>query len=163
MKNQPAAAGGDAAPAEQQGLRNLQRGVGEVCLLMAGHQRYGSLFLGDIHRSVVPAVLLGQYRIVRSRQERTVGFVSWARVDRQVHRRLMQGVLKLQPQDWQGGDMAVVMDIVAATEEAGARMLREIKRQHFAEQELWVVDSGAGRHEPALRLYALPPDGENPQ
>lgn len=144
---------------EVQGLHNLQRGVGEVCLLMAGHPLYKDMFLGDLRRAVVMPVLLNQYRIVRNAQDRTLGFISWARVDETVHKRLMNGVLKLQDKDWQSGNFAVVMDIVSPGTEAGARMLKEVKKELFAEETLWVVDSHAGAREPKLKQYALPAEG----
>lgn len=153
-----------AAPADRQlqGLRNLQRGLGEVCLLMAAHPLYGGLFLGDIRRVVMMPVLLNQYRIIRNKQDRTLGFISWARVSEAVHKRLMQGVLKLQDKDWNGGELAVVMDVVAPDAAAGARMLREVKQTLFAEQPLWVVDSNAATHEPKLKQYAAATEKETP-
>ena len=143
--------------AQLRGLRNLQRGVGEVCLLMAAHPLYGEMFLGDIRRAVLMPVLLNQYRIVRNKSDRTLGFISWARVSEKVHKRLMQGVLKLQDKDWNSGDLPVVMDVVSFDEAAGARMLREVKQTLFAEAPLWVVNSTAGAHEPKLKTYAPAP------
>ena len=141
---------------EMQGLHNLQRGIGEVCLLMAGHPLYGNMFLGDLRRTVMMPVLLNQYRIIRNAQDRTLGFISWARVDEAVHKRLMKGVLKLQDKDWKSGDLAVVMSIVSPGMEAGERMLKEVKKEHFAEEPLWVINGNAGEHEPKLKQYDLP-------
>ena len=150
-------AGGQMSEEERQaqlrGLRNLQRGVGEVALLLAGHPQYKGLFLGDLRRMVMPAVLYNQYRVVRNRSDRTVAYVSWARVSDAVHERLMSGRLKLKLQDWTGGEHAVVMDVAAPTTAGGGRVLRELKSGVFAEENLWVVRTNAGLHEPKLALY----------
>ena len=106
--------------AARQGLKNLQRGVGEVAILMASHPVYGGLFLSDLRRVVAPPVLFNQYRIIRNQQARTLGFVSWALVNEAVLKRLMKGLLKLRFQDWQSGDNAVIMDVAALHAGGGA-------------------------------------------
>lgn len=135
------------------GLRNLQRDVGEVAMLMAGHPTYKGLFLTDLRRAVMPAVLYNQYRIIRNNQDRIIGFISWATVSQAVHKRLMSGQLKLQMLDWNSGDMAVVMDVVAPTIVAGEQILTELKTTLFTDSDLWVVQPNAGAHEPKLALY----------
>lgn len=149
-------------PEQMRGLHNLQRGVGEVCMLMSGHPYYGNMFLGDISRSVIPPVLLNQYRLVRNQKDRTVGFVSWAMVDKAVHQRLMRGVLKLQQKDWQSGDIAVVMDVVAPTPEGGSRMLGAIKQEQFSDKGMWIIDSTAGANAPKLKRYTPPLNADMP-
>ena len=136
--------------AARQGFKNLQRGVGEVAILMASHPVYGGLFLGDLRRIVVPPVLFNQYRIIRNQQARTLGFVSWAMVNEAVLKRLMKGLLKLRFQDWQSGDNAVIMDVAAFTPEAGQRMLAEVKKSEFAETRLWNSCPNAAAGEPKL-------------
>lgn len=131
--------------AEREGLRNLQRGVGEVCLFLAGHAAYGHLMLEELRRVVMMPVLLNQYRVVWNGAGRTVGFVSWARVSEEVHARLMGGVLKLRARDWRGGEVGVVMDVAAGTEEGVRRILRELKAEVFGGEALWVVEAGVGR------------------
>ena len=137
------------------GLGNLHRGLGEVAMFLAGHAAYKGMFLSDLRRSVLPAVLHNQYRIIRNRQERTVGYVSWAMVNEEVHKRLIGGRLKLQLEDWISGDLAVVMDVASATASSGERILRELKVGLFPKEDLWLIRTDAGMHDPKLAKYRL--------
>ena len=130
------------ASAVLRGLHNLQRGVGEVALLLAHHPEYGSLFLGDLKRRVVPPVLLNQCKIVRDRRERTVGFVSWALVNERVRQKLMDGVFGLRPADWRCGDSIVIMDAVAPSPAATDKIVVEVAETQFAGQKVWKALGG---------------------
>ena len=96
------------------GLGNLHRGLGEVAMFLAGHAAYKGMFLSDLRRSMLPAVLHNQYRIIRNRQERTVGYVSWAMVTEELAERLEAGeeAFKLGRDDWNCGGRRIVVDEV---------------------------------------------------
>ena len=133
-------------------LANLQRGVGEAAIFLSGHQEFGGMFLSDLLRVVMPPVMLNQYRIIRDRSGRTAGFVSWALASEEVVARLMRGQFKLRSDDWRSGDTLVVMDVAAPSAEAGRRFLMELRRQEFADKEVWVLHPSAAQHEPKLRV-----------
>lgn len=148
-----------ALPAQLRGLHNLQRGIGEVAMLLARHPAYQGRFLSDFRRTVVPAVLFNQHRVIRNRQNRTIGYVSWAKVSEKVHQRLMSGRLNLQLAEWRSGDMAVVLEIAAPAPVDIERILHELKTDLFKEEPLWIYRSAAGADEPKLAVYQ--PPGEN--
>ena len=146
--------------AQLRGLHNLQRGVGEVAMLFAEHPLYKGWYLADIRRQVMPAVLHNQYRVIRNKQDRTIGYISWAKVSEETHKRLMNGRLKLQLGDWASGDIAVAIDVAAPNAEASERILRELKLGLFADEILWIIRTDAGTNEPKLCEYKLSENGQ---
>lgn len=86
--------------------------VGEAVTLMTQSPGHRYLFLGDLDWTVLPPLMLGQFRLFRA-QGRVVGLVLWAQVSDEVDARLTAGVARLSPLDWKSGETLWVVDVVA--------------------------------------------------
>lgn len=68
--------------------------------------------LAAIKRLVMPPIRLRQFRLYL--HERTpVGFASWALLDAESERGLLDQTRKLEPKDWDAGDRLWLIDFVA--------------------------------------------------
>ena len=69
-------------------------------------------FVADLDHLVLPPVLLDQCRIY-FRSGVPWGYVSWAKVSDAVHERLLRGVAKLAPHEWNSGTHPWLIDVLA--------------------------------------------------
>ena len=86
--------------------------LGEMIWLLTRSKTHSFLFIRDLDWYLLPALLKNQYRIYKSKN-RLVGLVLWAYVSQEVDARLAAGISKLQPGDWQSGDILWIYDVVA--------------------------------------------------
>ena len=86
--------------------------VGQVGWLMMSSPAHRHLFLGDLEWLVLPPILLRQMRLWR-RDGRPVAYASWAEVSEEVEKRILAGVVRLAPPDWNSGDRLWLIDVVA--------------------------------------------------
>jgi len=131
------------ADALRRKLATLERAIGEAALLMMHHPAYRYRHLGDLRRLVLPPVLLNQYKFVRDRKDRTIGFVAWAPVSDKVRSRLLEGHLALRLPEWSGGEHIVIMAAIAPTPSIQQKILREMAKTEFSGKEVWHARSGA--------------------
>lgn len=112
------------------------------------------LFLADMDWLVMPPILTRQFRLFKV-GNKPYAFVSWANLNDQVIARVMGGNPRLSPSEWNCGDQAWLIDIVAPF--GGAEgVLKELKAKVFADRPLMtvrregegvkVVEAGASRH-----------------
>lgn len=109
----PGPAAPEAAPAAKpdRGLM-LDQVLGQVVRLMSASQRHRHLFIADLEWLVMPAMALGQARVIRDKQENPLAFACWARVSDEVEKRLKTGNPRLSPQEWRSGDSLWLIDVV---------------------------------------------------
>jgi len=108
--------------------------LGEVNWLMTRSPAHKHLFIADMEWLVAPAIMLKQFRIWH--QEGTpVAYASWAFLSEEAEQRLLSGVRKLSPGDWNSGDRAWLIDLVAP-HGGGEGFLANLKQKVFADREL---------------------------
>ncbi len=113
------------------GREVIGRAFGEAVALMVASPKHKSLFLSDLEWALMPAVMLGQFRVFRmGEDDRPVGVALWAFLDEESEARLTQAG-KLRPTDWKSGDRLWLVEIVSPMGGAD-KMLANLKRTVFA-------------------------------
>jgi cytolysin-activating lysine-acyltransferase len=99
---------------------------------LAGHSPiHREWSIDDVHRLFLPAIALGQYRIWES-DDNPVGFMTWGFFNDEVEQGYLTGERKLQPDDWQSGETAYVVDFLGPF--GGVREMVREGRDHLGKQ-----------------------------
>lgn len=100
--------------------------MGHVAWLMMHSKAHKHLFVTDLEWACEPAIALGQCYFWH-RGHIPVGYASWAYLSEDAEKRMLQGVRKLSPSDWQSGDRLWLMDLIVpfGGMEDAAKELRE--------------------------------------
>lgn len=130
----------------------LERVGGEATLLLMHHPRYRHRHLADLRRLLLSPVLINQYRFVQDRQGRYAGFATWALVNEEVHRRLMDESPTLRPSEWLCGDIPVIMLVVAPSASAERKIVDAVAQAEFEGKPAW---RACGYDEDSPGLIAL--------
>ncbi len=126
---------GPAAPVSAK--PSIEEALGAVTWLLMRSVAHKHLFAADFEWLIIPPLQLMQFRIFRD-DKRPLGYVSWALVDETVEARLMQGVTKLAPKDWNSGDRLWIVDVVAPFGGA-AKLLEEVQTRVFKDKEAKIL------------------------
>lgn len=114
--------------------------LGEALWLMQQSQVHRHLFVTDIDWMLVPPVALEQYRLWKN-ETMPVAFASWAFLSEEAEGRMLEGYRNLTEDDWNSGDRAWLMDILApfgGQEEA----VEELKDKIFGDRPVKSVNVG---------------------
>lgn len=68
-------------------------------------------FIAETDFTIMPPIILDQCRLY-TRSQIPFAFVTWAKVNDDVHNRLLSGTPKIAPHEWQGGENIWLIDIV---------------------------------------------------
>lgn len=126
----PASAAGPAPDAPRDDMTRL---LGQIVSLMGQSPSHRHIFLADLEWLVLPPLTKRQVRIWRRRTERgaaPVVYASWAMVTEEVEQRLLQGQHRLRPEEWDGGNIPWLIDLVAPYG-GGDAALNELVEQTF--------------------------------
>ena len=126
---------------------------------MAGSPLHAGRSLKELHEKVLPPLALGQFRAFQDKDGKTLGFVSWAMVSRDVLKKLESPSYMLKLSEWQCGDVGVVMEIVALSPASPNRLLRQIKSELFADSLLMALRLDAEKKEPVMAEVENTPPG----
>lgn len=108
--------------------------LGDVVWLMTHSANHKHLFIADLEWLVMPPVMLRQFRLVRGK-DKPQAFVTWALLNEEAEQRLVAGHTRLKPSDWNSGDRAWIVDLIAPFGGQEA-VLKEIKQRLFADKPL---------------------------
>jgi cytolysin-activating lysine-acyltransferase len=124
-------------PAQQTAQPDNIAVLGHVLWLMSQSAVHKHVFVADFEWLVMPAVLHGQYRIWRDKNEQghlvPIAYVSWAFLDDDAETRLKSGIKRLRPTDWKSGPNAWLIDIIApfgGTEKALQELKQSVHKDH---------------------------------
>ena len=95
---------------------DMSRILGQIVTLLGQSPAHKHIFLADLEWLVLPAMLNRQVCVWRRQTDRgnmPVAYASWAMVSEEVDARLRQEQVKLKPTDWQSGEIAWLIDMVA--------------------------------------------------
>lgn len=112
-------------------------------------------FIADLDHLVLPPVLLDQCRIY-FKSGVPWGYVSWAKVSETVHQRLVGGIARLAPHEWNSGGHPWIVDVVAPFGGA-SELVDEVRRTVFA--GVTVHRLGAATQSAVEELAPLVPSG----
>jgi cytolysin-activating lysine-acyltransferase len=121
-----------------QGGQRLELGsiLGVVTALMMDSPMHQHLFIADMKWLVVPPIQLQQFRIYR-REGKPFAYVSWGMLSEEVGNRMKNGLNRLRPDEWNSGDQAWLIDLIAPFGGQG-NVLKDLKQNHFSKQKLRV-------------------------
>lgn len=108
----------------------LDQVLGQVVRLMLNSPRHRHLFVADLEWMAMPAMALGQARLLRNNKGVPLAFACWARVSEEVEKRLEAGNPRLSPQDWRSGDRLWLIDVVAP-DRALAAVVATLQKEVF--------------------------------
>ena len=137
---------GISQPAQQTAQPDNIAVLGHVLWLMSQSAVHKHVFVADFCQGlsrwfkrvlVMPAVLHGQYRIWRDKNEQghlvPIAYVSWAFLDDDAETRLRSGIKRLRPTDWKSGPNAWLIDIIApfgGAEKALQELKQSVHKDH---------------------------------
>jgi cytolysin-activating lysine-acyltransferase len=92
----------------------LESVIGAAAVLAMRSQNHKHLFSGDFEWLIIPPIALKQFRLFRQKKQNApIAFVSWASVSDEVEKRLLKGVIKLAPKDWNSGKNLWLIDVIS--------------------------------------------------
>jgi cytolysin-activating lysine-acyltransferase len=98
--------------------KTVSQVLGEIAWLMTQSPLHKQMFLGDLEWFAMPPILMEQFRIWNGANPTggppipsAVAF--WAFVSPDTDARLEAGAYKLAPQEWQGGDIPWLIELIA--------------------------------------------------
>lgn len=106
--------------------------LGEVVWLMTQSAAHKHLFLADLEWLVMPPITHRQFRLFRE-ADKPLAFACWALVNEETERRLLTGQQRLRPDEWQSGDRAWIIAVIAPfgnAEAAFANLKQTIFKDH---------------------------------
>lgn len=107
MKTKPSEVVGNA-----NNNKTVSQVMGEITWLLTQSQIHKNMFISDLEWFVMPAILLEQFRIWNGPNGTPAAFATFAYVSKETDERLENGAHKLAPQEWQGGSIPWVMEII---------------------------------------------------
>lgn len=107
--------------------------LGAMAWLMQHADYHRRWSLQDINVDIVPAIVLGQYRIYHTPEGEPIGFVTWAYVSEEVKDILIHRRRAMEKVDWNSGDMLMFNDFVAPFGH-GRWMVNELRSSLFADE-----------------------------
>jgi cytolysin-activating lysine-acyltransferase len=114
--------------------------LGDAVWLMTQSPNHKHLFITDLEWLVLPPIMLRQFRLVRG-QDKPQAFITWAMLNEEAEQRLVAGHTRLKPSDWNAGDRAWIVDLIAPFGGQEA-VLKEIKQRLFADKPLKLLQPG---------------------
>ena len=92
---------------------------GEIVWLMSQSARHRDLVLGSLEASVMPAILLRQFRIFYQEQQ-PIAAVLYARLSNDLHQCILTGKHEksLTFEDWQSGQIVHIKEVVSPFSES---------------------------------------------
>ena len=116
----------------------LESTVGAVVLLATKSQSHKYLFISDLEPLIFPPIMHKQFTLFRNNKNEPLAFISWAKVNEEVEKRLLNGVMKLKPQDWNSGDRIYIMDMITATP-SQKEFLKQLQENKFKDQKVNIL------------------------
>jgi len=113
--------------------------LGAAVWLMLSSPGHKHLFVTDFEWLVVPPILAKQFRLYR-RDNVPIGFVSWARLDDEAETRIINGSVKLSPNEWTGGDKFWIIDVIAPFGGVDD-MMKDLKESVFKDETVKYIQA----------------------
>jgi len=108
--------------------------LGDAIALMMHSKSHRHLFLSDLEWLVLPPLLLRQVRVFRNMRQ-PLAYVSWAFLNEETEKRLLNGQGRLSPRDWKTGTRPWIIDCVTAGGNV-YQFLAALQEQVFEDQEV---------------------------
>lgn len=116
----------------------LESTVGAVVLLATKSQSHKYLFISDLEPLIFPPIMHKQFTLFRNNKNEPLAFISWAKVNEEVEKRLLSGVMKLKPQDWNSGDRIYIIDAITSLPST-KEFLKQLQENKFKDQKVNIL------------------------
>ena len=119
--------------------RTVAHMFGEIVWIMTRSPVHKHLSLADLEWTVMPALMLEQYRLFHEGTA-PVGVAIWAFLSDEVAARMQEPNFRLRPDQWRSGTQPWVIDVVVAGEaiaRAQLAMLQDLRTKVFPTQTVW--------------------------
>jgi cytolysin-activating lysine-acyltransferase len=117
---------------------SVESTIGAISILAMKSQTHKYLFLSDYEWLILPAIATKQFALFRGKQNEPIAFISWASVSKQVEKRLTDKTSKLQPADWNSGDIIYIIDIICPFGPS-KDLLRQLNGKQFKGKDVKVL------------------------
>lgn len=116
----------------------IESTIGAVVLLMMKSQSHKYLFTSDLEPLIFPPIIHKQFTLFRNNKNEPLAFISWAKVNEEVEKRLLSGVMKLKPQDWNSGDRIYIIDAITSLPST-KEFLKQLQKNKFKDQKVNIL------------------------
>lgn len=114
--------------------------LGAATWLLMASPLHRHVFICDFEWMVLPALQSGQFMLWRRNGE-PAAFATWAFLSQEREARVLSGVTRLAPSEWNCGPDAWLIDLVAPFG-GGEQLLVDLKKRHFEDRPLYVLRRG---------------------
>lgn len=134
-------------------LAPIERNLGAVYNLLSQVPMGAREPLRKLNWTVLPAVALRQFRLVRDKDGAPIAYVSWALFSREVEEKITGLPLddklheSIVPSDWKSGERPFIIDLYAKDPKVGQLLVTGVKREIFPNTELRARGVRAGGKE----------------
>lgn len=126
------------------GYLGLESTIGAVLLLNTKSPTHRYLFSHEYEWMIIPAIIAKQFILFRNNKNEPVAFVSFAYVNEEVEKRLLNGVLKLTPAEWKSGDKMYIIDVISPFTPV-AEILKQLNSEKFKDKEVRILKPNKGK------------------
>ena len=126
------------------GYLGLESTIGAVLLLNTKSPTHRYLFSHEYEWMIIPAIIAKQFILFRNKKNEPVAFVSFAYVNEEVEKRLLNGTLKLTPAEWRSGDKLYIIDVISPFTPV-AEILKQLNSEKFKDKEARILKPGKGK------------------
>ncbi len=132
-------------PTPQGASRTVSGVLGEITWLLTQSPAHKGFFISDIEWMIMVPVMLQQFRLFYD-QDKPVGVVLWAKINKEVEERLMAGNARMRPQDWKSGETLWVVEIIAPFG-GHLEMIKDFKAETFNDTPVHYLERSAEGNE----------------
>jgi cytolysin-activating lysine-acyltransferase len=122
----------------------MESAIGSVLMIAAKSPNHKYLFSADYEWMIIPAITTRQFVLFRNKNNEPIAFVSFASVNEEIEKRLLEGTKKLTPKDWQSGDKLYIIDIISPFAPA-SQILKELSEKQFKDKEINLLKPSADK------------------
>lgn len=117
---------------------SLESALGAVSMLAMKSANHKYLFVSDYEWLVIPPVALKQFVVFRTEKNEPIAFISWAKINEDVEKRLLSGSIKLKPQEWNSGDKLYIIDMISPFG-IGKEILKQLNDKMFKDKDVKII------------------------
>nr|WP_316650420.1 toxin-activating lysine-acyltransferase [uncultured Gellertiella sp.] len=127
--------------AKQARTQQIDKQLLDVVKLAMRASRYRTLFISDLTWRILPPLMLGQCQFMVDKDGTMVAFVSWAKLNAQVAKRMESPMnFRMQEHEWTCGDLLRIIDVISPfgqeeklAREVSEKLLAQTRHQSEAE------------------------------
>ena len=115
--------------------------IGDVIELMNASELHRDWFVHDVNRLILPPLALGQY-VTEYEGTKLVGLATVAFMNRDSLAAFLNGFRKVQPSDFNNGDIPVLMDVIGPWghgKVVALKMRKFLRGKGMSGKKIWFV------------------------